>query len=71
MDITEKGEAMLSRPYNEYEQLLAKVQRYCLPDQADKIIAVVLNEIQGYSIESTMSRITEIRKLQTSNLLGL
>ena len=71
MNDTINVEAMASRPYNEYDQLLAKVQRYCLPDQADKIIGLVLNEIQGYSPESTMGRITEIRRLQTINLLGL
>ena len=52
-----------------HERLREKIAKYCLPDQADKIILTVLADIQGYDQNDTYRNVhNTITELATSNL---
>jgi hypothetical protein len=53
-----------------HERLREKIAKYCLPDQADKIILTVLADIQGYDQNDTYRNVhNTITELATSNLI--
>ena len=54
-----------------HKRLRNKVAKYCLPDQADKVILTVLSEIQGYNAEETYRNISNITLELASDNLGI
>ena len=64
MEVTESS-AYLSK----YERLRSRVAKYCLPDQADKVILTVLVDMQGYDAQDTYRNISStIAELASDNL---
>lgn len=52
-----------------HERLRDRVAKYCLPDQADKLILTVLADIQGYDAQDTYRNVnTTIAELASDNL---
>ena len=52
-----------------HERLRERIAKYCLPDQADKVILTVLADIQGYDQNDTYRNVhNTITELATSNL---
>ena len=52
-----------------YERLRDKVAKYCLPDQADKVMLTVLVDIQGYDAQDTYRNVSNtIIELASDNL---
>lgn len=57
------------RPLTRHEMLRNKVAKYCLPDQADKVIITILADIQGYDEGDTHRNVNvTIKELAESNL---
>lgn len=57
------------RPLTRHEMLRDKVAKYCLPDQADKVIITILGDIQGYDEGDTHRNLNvTIKELAESNL---
>lgn len=57
------------RPLTRHEMLRNKVAKYCLPDQADKVILAVLSDMQGYDERDTHRNVNvTIKELAESNL---
>ena len=60
------GEAELTMESTEsvyktrHERLRSRIARYCLPDQADKVLITVLADIQGYDPQDTYRNISSI-----------
>lgn len=54
-----------------HKRLRDRVAKYCLPDQADKVILTVLSEIQGYNAEETYRNISNITLELASDNLGI
>jgi hypothetical protein len=53
-----------------HERLRERIAKYCLPDQADKVILTVLADIQGYDQNDTYRNVhNTITELATSNLI--
>jgi len=61
----------LIRPITRHERLRDKVAKYCLPDQADKVILTILSDIQGYDAVDTHRNINTIITELAENNLGL
>lgn len=59
------------RPLTRHERLRNRVAKYCLPDQADKVIITVLSEIQGFNAEETYRHISNITLELASDNLGI
>ncbi len=52
-----------------HERLRERIAKYCLPDQADKVILTVLADVQGYDQNDTYRNVhNTITELATSNL---
>lgn len=66
MEVTESS-AYLSK----YERLRSRVAKYCLPDQADKVILTVLVDIQGYDAQDTYRNVSSIIAELASDNLGI
>ena len=65
MQETESSAAYQTR----YQRLRDKVAKYCLPDQADKVILAVLADMQGYDAQDTYRNINStITELASDNL---
>ncbi len=57
------------RPLTRHEHLREAVAKYCLPDQADKVILTILSNIQGYDEADTHRNVNvTIKELAESNL---
>jgi hypothetical protein len=57
------------RPLTRHERLREIVEKYCLPDQADKVILTVLADVQGYDEGDTHRNVNvTIKELAESNL---
>ena len=57
------------RPLTRHERLRDKVAKYCLPDQADKVILTILSDVHGYDEADTHRNVTfTIKELAESNL---
>jgi len=57
------------RSLTRHERLREIVAKYCLPDQADKVILTVLADVQGYDDADTYRNVNNIiKELATSNL---
>jgi hypothetical protein len=57
------------RSLTRHERLREIVGKYCLPDQADKVILTVLADVQGYDEGDTHRNVNNIiKELATSNL---
>lgn len=54
-----------------HERLRSRIAKYCLPDQADKVIITVLSEIQGFNAEETYRHISNITLELASDNLGI
>jgi len=52
-----------------YERLRSIIAKYCLPDQADKVMLTILAEVQGYDAVDTHRNVNVmIKELAESNL---
>lgn len=52
-----------------HERLRDKIQKLCLPDQADKVMLTVLADIQGYDAQDTYRNVSNtIMELASDNL---
>ena len=52
-----------------HERLRERIAKYCLPDQADKVILTILADVQGYDQNDTYRNVhNTITELATSNL---
>jgi hypothetical protein len=52
-----------------HERLRERIAKYCLPDQADKVILTVLADVQGYDGGDTHRNVNvTIKELAESNL---
>ena len=52
-----------------HEKLRDRVAKYCLPDQADKVIITILADMQGYDERDTHRNVNvTIKELAESNL---
>lgn len=52
-----------------HERLRDRVAKYCLPDQADKVIITILADMQGYDERDTHRNVNvTIKELAESNL---
>jgi hypothetical protein len=55
--------------YTRHARLREAVAKYCLPDQADKVILTILSNIQGYDEADTHRNVNvTIKELAESNL---
>ena len=59
------------RPLTRHELLRDKVAKYCLPDQADKVILTLLADIQGYDEGDTHRNVNNIIKELAESNLGI
>jgi predicted Ser/Thr protein kinase len=63
--VTEQSAAYQTR----HERLRERIAKYCLPDQADKVILTVLADIQGYDQSDTYRNVhNTITELASYNL---
>ena len=70
-EITMELEAKEAVYQTRHKRLRDRVAKYCLPDQADKVILTVLSEIQGYNAEETYRNISNITLELASDNLGI
>lgn len=52
-----------------HERLRNRIAKYCLPDQADKVMLTILAEMQGYDPQDTFRNVSNtITELASDNL---
>jgi len=69
MGISYETQVEECRSLTRHERLREIVGKYCLPDQADKVILTVLADVQGYDDADTYRNVNNIiKELATSNL---
>jgi hypothetical protein len=69
MGISYETEVEECRSLTRHEHLREAIAKYCLPDQADKVILTVLADVQGYDEGDTHRNVNNIiTELATSNL---
>lgn len=59
------------RPLTRHELLRERIAKYCLPDQADKVILTLLADIQGYDEGDTHRNVNNIIKELAESNLGI
>ena len=69
MGISYEMEVEECRSLTRHEHLREAIAKYCLPDQADKVILTILADVQGYDQNDTYRNVhNTITELATSNL---
>jgi len=58
-------------PLTRHERLRNRIQKYCLPDQADKVMLTILAEVQGYDAPDTHRNTTSIMAELAASTLGI
>ncbi len=58
-------------PLTRHERLRNRIQKYCLPDQADKVMLTILAEVQGYDPQDTHRNTTSIMAELAASTLGI
>ena len=66
MEVTES-----SAYQTRHERLRDKVAKYCLPDQADKVMLTILADVQGYDAGDTYRNVSSIIAELASDNLGI
>jgi hypothetical protein len=62
-------EPAYERSITKHERLRNRIAKYCLPDQADKVILTILADMQGYDAQDTYRNISStITELASDNL---
>lgn len=59
------------RPLTRHERLRNRIQKYCLPDQADKVMLTILAEVQGYDPQDTHRNTTSVMAELAASTLGI
>jgi hypothetical protein len=54
-----------------HERLRNRIAKYCLPDQADKVMLTVLADIQGYDERDTHRNVSSVITELASDNLGI
>lgn len=54
-----------------HERLRNRIAKYCLPDQADKVMLTILADVQGYDAQDTYRNISSIITELASDNLGI
>ena len=54
-----------------YTRLRNIIAKYCLPDQADKVMLTILADVQGYDAQDTYRNISSIITELASDNLGI
>lgn len=58
-------------PLTRHERLRNKIEKYCLPDQADKVMLTILAEVQGYDAPDTHRNTNSIMAELAASTLGI
>ena len=59
------------RSLTRHERLRNRIQKYCLPDQADKVMLTILAEVQGYDPHDTHRNTTSVMAELAASTLGI
>jgi hypothetical protein len=59
------------RPLTRHERLRNRIEKYCLPDQADKVMLTILAEVQGYDPHDTHRNTTSVMAELAASTLGI
>jgi len=58
-------------PLTRHERLRNRIEKYCLPDQADKVMLTILAEVQGYDPHDTHRNTTSVMAELAASTLGI